>query len=131
MYTEVLIDHFSNPRNVGVIEDPDGYGKVESPVCGDLMEMYIKVKDGKIADIKYRTFGCAAAIASSSIASEMVKGQPLERIAELSDENVAEALGGLPEAKIHCSVLAASALYAALQDFCRRHPGECPLGLFD
>ena len=131
MYTEVLIDHFSNPRNVGVIEDPDGYGKVESPVCGDLMEMYIKVKDGKIADIKYRTFGCAAAIASSSIASEMVMGQPLERIAELSDQNVAEALGGLPEAKIHCSVLAASALYAALQDFCRRHPGECPLGLFD
>ena len=131
MYTDVLIDHFSNPRNVGVIEDPDGYGKVESPVCGDLLEMYIKVKDGKLADIKYRTFGCAAAIASSSIASEMVMGQPLERIAELSDERVAEALGGLPEAKIHCSVLAASALYAALQDFCRRHPGECPQGLFD
>jgi nitrogen fixation NifU-like protein len=131
MYTEVLIDHFSNPRNVGVIEDPDGYGKVESPVCGDLMEMYIRVKDGKIADVKYRTFGCAAAIASSSMASEMVIGQPLERIAELSDEKVAEALGGLPDAKIHCSVLAASALYAALQDFCRRHPGECPQGLFD
>lgn len=127
MYTQVLIDHFSNPRNVGVIEDPDGYGKAESPVCGDLMEMYIKVKDGKITDVKYRTFGCAAAIASSSIASEMVMGQSLERVAELSDDNVAAALGGLPDAKIHCSSLAASALHQALKDFCKRHPDECPL----
>ncbi len=117
MYTNIVIDHFSNPRNVGVIEDADGYGKVGSPVCGDLMEVYIKVKDGKIEDIKYRTFGCGAAIASASMASEMVKGQPLEVAAELTDEKVAAALGGLPEAKMHCSNLAASALHVAIENY--------------
>jgi nitrogen fixation NifU-like protein len=123
MYTPVVIDHFTNPRNVGVIESPDGYGKVGSPVCGDLMEITIKVEDGCIADIRYRTFGCGAAIASSSMASEMVKGQPLEVAAQLTDERVAEALGGLPEAKMHCSNLAASALQAAIQDYYNtRHP---------
>lgn len=121
MYTELVIDHFTNPRNVGTLEDPDGYGKVESPVCGDLMEVYIKVKDGVIDDIRFRTFGCAAAIASSSIATEMVKGKPLEYVAELTDEKVAAELGGLPEAKIHCSVLAASALHTALQDYYQKH----------
>jgi nitrogen fixation protein NifU and related proteins len=122
MYSEKLIDHFQNPRNVGVIEDPDGYAKIDSPVCGDLMEIYIKVEDDKIADVKYRTFGCAAAIASSSMATEMILGQPLEVAEELTDEKVAEALGGLPEAKIHCSVLAASALHAAIQDYYAKHP---------
>jgi len=128
MYTDVVIDHFMNPRNVGVIEDPDGYGKVASPVCGDLMEMYIKVEDGKISDVKYRTFGCAAAIASSSIATEMIKGQSLEAAAELTDEGVASALGGLPEAKMHCSMLAATALHVALDDYYEKHslsrPGD-------
>ena len=122
MYTDMVLDHFSNPRNVGTLDDPDGYGKVESPVCGDLMEMYIRVKDGKISDVKYRTFGCAAAIASSSVASEMIKGQPLEMAAELTDEKVASALGGLPEAKTHCSILAASALHVALEDYYAKHP---------
>ncbi|MBC7235582.1 MAG: iron-sulfur cluster assembly scaffold protein [Chloroflexi bacterium] len=127
MYSEILIEHFQNPRNVGTIENPDGYAKVDSPVCGDLMEIYIKVHDGKIQDIKYRTFGCAAAIASSSMATEMVKGQPLEVAEELTDQVVAEKLGGLPEAKIHCSVLAASALHAAIQDYYQKHPEARPV----
>jgi nitrogen fixation NifU-like protein len=122
MYSDILIEHFSHPRNVGVMENPDGYGKLASPVCGDLMEIYIQVQEGRIADIKYRTFGCAAAIASSSIASEMVKGQPLDVAAKLSDEEVAAALGGLPEAKMHCSNLAASALHVALEDYYQKHP---------
>ena len=126
MYTQTVIEHFTNPRNVGVIENPDGYGKVGSPVCGDLMEVYIRVDDGRIADIKYRTFGCGAAIASSSIASEMVKGQPLQVAAALTDEQVAAALGGLPDAKMHCSNLAASALHAALEDYYASHPQERP-----
>ncbi|MHB1296776.1 MAG: iron-sulfur cluster assembly scaffold protein [Anaerolineae bacterium] len=121
MYSDTVIDHFTNPRNVGTIENPDGYGKVGSPVCGDLMEVYLRVVDGRVADCKFRTFGCGAAIASSSIASEMVMGQPLERVAALSDEAVVDALGGLPEAKLHCSNLAASALQAALEDYYRRH----------
>jgi nitrogen fixation protein NifU and related proteins len=122
MYSQIVIEHFSNPRNVGIIENPDGYGKVGSPVCGDLMEMYIRVEDGRIADIKYRTFGCGAAIASSSIASELIKGQPLDVAAQLTDERVAEALGGLPEAKMHCSNLAANALHAALENYYQKHP---------
>ena len=126
MYTDRVIEHFSNPRNVGVIEDPDGVGRVESSVCGDLMELYIRVRDGVISDVKYRTFGCAAAIASSSMASEMIMGQPLAAVAELTDESVAEALGGLPEAKIHCSVLASAALHSALEDYYSKHPQMCP-----
>jgi nitrogen fixation protein NifU and related proteins len=126
MYSDVVIDHFSNPRNVGTMEDPDGYGKVGSPVCGDIMELYLKIAEGKIVDAKFRTFGCAAAIASSSIATEMIKGLPLEKAAELTDEKVVSALGGLPEAKIHCSVLAASALFAALEDYYAKHPEARP-----
>ena len=122
MYTDVVIDHFSNPRNVGTIEDADGYGKVESPQCGDMMEMYIKIEGDTIVDVKYRTFGCAAAIASSSMASELIKGQQIAFASGLSDEQVADKLGGLPEAKIHCSVLAANALHAALEDFYSKHP---------
>jgi nitrogen fixation protein NifU and related proteins len=124
MYTEVVIDHFTNPRNVGAIEDPDGYGRVGSPVCGDLMEVYLRIRDGRIADIKFRTFGCGAAIASSSIASEMVMGQSLDIVAELTDAQVAESLGGLPDAKLHCSNLAASAIHAAVQDYCARQKAE-------
>ena len=122
MYTDTVIEHFSNPRNVGIIENADGYGKVGSPVCGDLMEMYLKVSDGRIVDVKYRTFGCGAAIASSSMASEIIKGQPLEVAARLTNEQVAAALGGLPEVKMHCSVLAADALRAALEDYYHKHP---------
>ncbi len=126
MYTEIVIDHFSNPRNVGVIENPDGYAKVGSPVCGDLMEVYLKIEGGVIADIKYRTFGCGAAIASSSMATEMVKGKPLSEAALLTDEDVAAELGGLPDVKMHCSNLAASALHAAIQDYYEKHPEAAP-----
>ncbi len=122
MYTDIVIEHFSNPRNVGIIENADGYGKVGSPVCGDLMEMYLRIRDGRIADVRYRTFGCGAAIASSSMASEMIKGQPLEMAARLTNEQVAAALGGLPEAKMHCSVLAAEVLHTALEDYYQKHP---------
>jgi nitrogen fixation NifU-like protein len=122
MYSDTVIEHFSNPRNVGTMKNPDGYGKVGSPVCGDIMELYLRIEEGKIVDVKFRTFGCAAAIASSSIATEMIKGLPVAEAAELTDERVVAALGGLPEAKIHCSVLAASALYAALEDYYAKHP---------
>jgi len=125
-YTELVMEHFTNPRNVGVIEDPDGVGRVGNPICGDLMEMMIKVHDGRITDIKFRTFGCGAAIASSSIATEMVKGKPLEEAAKLTRQQVAEALGGLPPQKLHCSNLAAEALHAALEDYYSEHPEARP-----
>lgn len=128
MYSDTVIDHFTNPRNVGVMEDADGYGKVDSPVCGDLMELYIKVEAGTVVDIKYRTFGCAAAIASSSMATEMIKGRSLEFAAQLTDETVAAQLGGLPETKVHCSVLAASALHQALEDYFTKYPEARPVG---
>ena len=126
-YTELVMEHFTNPRNVGVIEDPDGVGRVGNPVCGDLMEMMIKVCDGHIADVKFRTFGCGAAIATSSVATEMVMGESLEEAAKLTREQVAEALGGLPPQKIHCSNLAARALHAALEDYYSKHPEARPL----
>jgi nitrogen fixation NifU-like protein len=125
-YTELVMEHFTNPRNVGVIEDPDGVGKVGNPICGDLMEMMIKVRDGHIADVKFRTFGCGAAIATSSVATEMVKGKSLEEAAKLTRQQVAEALGGLPPQKMHCSNLAAEALRAALEDYYSRHPEARP-----
>ena len=110
-----------NPRNVGVIESPDGVGKVGNPVCGDMMEIFIKVEDNRIADIKFRTFGCGAAIATSSIATEMVKGKTLKEAEELSNQAVAEALGGLPPIKMHCSNLAADAIHAAIADYRQRN----------
>ncbi|MCR4405842.1 MAG: Fe-S cluster assembly scaffold protein NifU [Anaerolineae bacterium] len=119
-YSELVMEHFMNPRNVGVIENPDGVGKVGNPVCGDMMEIFIKVKDNHIADIKFRTFGCGAAIATSSIATEMVKGKTLEEAEELSNRAVAEALGGLPPIKMHCSNLAADAIHAAIADYRQR-----------
>jgi nitrogen fixation NifU-like protein len=120
-YSQLVIEHFQNPRNVGVIEDADGMGKMGSPVCGDLMEIYIKIDDNHIADIKFRTFGCGAAIASGSMASEMIKGKTLAEAEALTDEEVAKALGGLPERKMHCSNLAASTLHKAIEDYRNKH----------
>ncbi len=117
MYSELVMQHFSNPSNVGVIEDADGVGKVGNPMCGDVMEMFIKVSDNRIEDVKFRTFGCGAAIATSSIATEMIKGKPLEEAVQLSNKAVAEALGGLPAQKMHCSNLAADAVRAAIEDY--------------
>jgi nitrogen fixation NifU-like protein len=123
-YSELVIEHFQNPRNVGSIEDADGVGKMGSPVCGDLMEIYIKVDNNHIADIKFRTFGCGAAIASGSMASEMIKGKSLAEAEALTDEDVAKALGGLPEKKMHCSNLAASTLHKALEDYRNKHDAD-------
>lgn len=117
MYSEKVIDHFSNPRNVGEIPDADGVGEVGSPVCGDMMRIYIKVRDGRIEDIKFKTFGCGAAVASSSVATEMVKGKTLEEAMALTNQDVVDALGGLPPVKVHCSVLAADALRRAIDEY--------------
>ncbi|MFQ6136906.1 MAG: Fe-S cluster assembly scaffold protein NifU [Candidatus Hydrothermarchaeales archaeon] len=117
-YTEKVMDHFRNPRNMGEIENPDGVGRVGNPVCGDLMELQIKVKDDIIEDVKFRTFGCGAAIATSSIATEMAKGKTLDwALKEITRKSVAEELGGLPPIKMHCSNLAADALHAAIKDY--------------
>jgi nitrogen fixation NifU-like protein len=117
MYSEKVMDHFFNPRNVGEIEEPDGIGKVGNPVCGDLMEIYIKVDDNRISDVKFRTFGCGAAIATSSMVTEMVMGKTIEEAMDITNKAVAEALGGLPAPKMHCSNLAADALHAAIKDY--------------
>jgi nitrogen fixation NifU-like protein len=124
MYSDLVMKHFSNPQNVGVIEDPDGVGKVGNPVCGDVMEMFIKVKDEHIDDVKFRTFGCGAAIATSSIATEMIKGKSLDEAVKLSNQAVADALGGLPAQKMHCSNLAADAVRAAIEDYRSKQKGE-------
>jgi nitrogen fixation NifU-like protein len=117
MYSEKVMDHFTNPRNVGEIESPDGVGLVGNPVCGDVMKLFIKVEDGKIADVKFKTFGCGAAIATSSMVTEMVKGKTLEEALAISNKAVAEALDGLPPNKMHCSNLAADALHKAIEDY--------------
>jgi len=117
MYNEKVMDHFSNPRNVGEIPDADGVGQVGNPVCGDIMKIFIKVKNNMIEDIKFKTFGCGAAIATSSMVTEMVKGKPLDEAMKISNMAVAQALGGLPPIKMHCSNLAADALHAAIEDF--------------
>jgi len=117
MYSDLVMEHFRNPRNVGEIPDADGVGMVGNPVCGDVMKMMIKVHDDRIADIKFQTFGCGAAIATSSIATEIVKGKTLEEALSLSNKAVAEALGGLPPAKMHCSNLAADAIHKAIEDY--------------
>jgi len=117
MYSEKVMEHFQNPRNVGKLENPDGVGKQGNPVCGDVMELAIKVKDNKIKDAKFQTFGCCAAIATSSIITEMVKGKTLEEAEKISKKAVAEALDGLPPAKMHCSNLAADALHAAIENY--------------
>jgi nitrogen fixation NifU-like protein len=117
MYSDKVIEHFQNPRNVGEIADSDGVGKVGSPVCGDMMEVYIKVKDGRLEDVKYKTFGCGAAVASGSMGTEMVKGKTIEEAMEITNMQVAEALDGLPEEKLHCSNLAADGIRAAIEDY--------------
>jgi nitrogen fixation NifU-like protein len=129
MYTDLVMDHFMHPRNVGVMEDADAVGREGNPVCGDLMELFLKVQDGKIADIKFRTFGCGAAIATSSMATEMVKGKTLQEALGLSRAQIAEELGGLPANKMHCSNLAADALRSAIRDYYQKHPDELPPSL--
>ena len=117
LYSDKVMEHFKNPRNVGEIENPDGIGHVGNPVCGDIMELYIKVNDSIIADAKFKTFGCGAAIATSSMVTEMVKGKSIEEALEISNRVVAEALDGLPPIKMHCSVLAEEALKSAIEDY--------------
>ena len=117
LYSEKVMDHFRNPRNVGVIEDANAIGEVGNAKCGDIMKMYLKIEDGIIEDVKFETFGCGSAIASSSMATEMIKGKPVEEAAQLSNKAVAEALDGLPDYKMHCSVLAQEAIEAAIDDY--------------
>ena len=117
LYSEKVMDHFRNPRNVGVLDDADGVGEVGNTVCGDIMKIYLKIKDGVIEDVKFNTFGCGSAIASSSMATEMIKGKPLNEALELTNKAVAEALDGLPAHKLHCSVLAEQAVKAAIKDY--------------
>jgi nitrogen fixation NifU-like protein len=123
-YSEKVMDHFMNPRNIGEIENADGVGTVGNPVCGDVMRLYLKIKDGIIVDAKFKTFGCGAAIASSSILTEMLKGKPVEEAKKISNEAVVEALGGLPPVKRHCSVLAEEALEAALKDYYQKQQNK-------
>ncbi len=120
MYSEKVMEHFRNPRNMGEIPDADGVGTVGNPVCGDMMTIYIKVKDNRIADIKFKTFGCGAAIATSSMITELAKGKTLEEAMKITRADVADALDGLPPIKMHCSNLAADALHAAIKDYYNR-----------
>ena len=117
LYSEKVMDHFRNPRNVGTIENPDGVGEVGNAKCGDIMKMYIKVENGILADVKFETFGCGSAIASSSMATELIKGKPLSEALTLTNKAVVEALDGLPAHKLHCSVLAEQAVQAAILDY--------------
>jgi len=117
VYNEKVMDHFMNPRNVGEIESPDGFGEVGNPVCGDMMTFYIKVKDNRLEDVKYKTFGCGAAIAVSSMVSEMAKGKTLEEAEKITPKSVADELKGLPKQKFHCSNLGAQALNKAIKDY--------------
>lgn len=124
MYSEKVMDHFTHPRNVGEIDDADGIGEVGNPVCGDMLSFYIKVKDDRIEDIKYKTFGCVAAIAVSSTVSEMAKGKTLDEARAITKKAAAEALDGLPKEKMHCSNLGAKALSKAIEDFEERRQGS-------
>ena len=117
LYSEKVMDHFRNPRNVGVIEDANGIGEVGNAKCGDIMKMYLKIEDGIVKDVKFETFGCGSAIASSSMATELIKGKPVSEARKLTNEAVAEALDGLPDYKMHCSVLAQEAIESALKDY--------------
>ena len=123
-YSEKVMEHFMNPRNVGTIENPDGYGKVGNPVCGDIMEMFISVKDDTISDIKFRTFGCGSAIATSSMGTELAKGKHIDEAMEITRKDVADELDGLPPRKMHCSNLAADALHGAIEDYKSKKVGE-------
>lgn len=121
IYSEKVMDHFANPRNVGEIADADGVGEVGNAKCGDIMKMYIKVDNGIISDVKFKTFGCGAAVATSSMATELIKGKPIEEAMKLTNKAVIEALDGLPTVKLHCSVLAEQAIHAALADYYQRN----------
>ena len=124
MYSEKVMDHFSNPRNVGELENPSGTGTVGNAKCGDIMKMDIQVENGVITDVKFKTFGCGAAIATSSMATEMVKGKRIAEALQLTNKAVAEALDGLPPVKMHCSMLAEQAIHAAVEDYIKKHPEE-------
>lgn len=120
LYSDKVLDHFTNPRNVGEIEDADGVGEVGNAKCGDIMKMYLRIRGGIIEDVRFKTFGCGAAIATSSMATELIKGKPIEEALGLTNQAVVEALDGLPAVKIHCSVLAEQAIKSALSDYYRR-----------
>lgn len=126
LYSEKVMDHFEHPRNVGEIENADGVGEVGNPVCGDIMRMYLKIDNDVITDCKFKTFGCGSAIATSSMATEMIKGKTIKEALELSNKAVVEALDGLPTHKIHCSVLAEEAIKAALVDYYKKNNKELP-----
>jgi len=123
-YSNLVMEHFANPRNVGEIEDASGVGTVGNPVCGDIMKMFIKVENGVITDVKFKTFGCGAAIATSSMATELIKGKTIEEALKVTNKTVAEALGGLPPVKMHCSVLAEEALKSAIDDYLIKTTGK-------
>jgi len=124
MYSQKVMDHFLNPRNVGEIVDADGVGEVGNPVCGDMMTFYIKVKEGRLEDVKFKTFGCGAAIAVSSMVSEMAKGKTIEEALEITNASVAQELGGLPSNKMHCSNLGADALHKAIDNYLAKQEGK-------
>ena len=126
LYSEKVMDHFRNPRNVGILEDANGIGEVCNAKCGDIMKMYLKIEDEIIKDVKFETFGCGSAIASSSMATEMIKGKPVSEAMKLTNQAVAEALDGLPDYKMHCSVLAQEAIQSALEDYRCRSGKEGP-----
>ncbi|MEA5095753.1 Iron-sulfur cluster assembly scaffold protein IscU [bioreactor metagenome] len=130
MYTETVMDHFRNPRNVGSMENADGVGQVGNPKCGDIMKIYLKINNDIIEDVKFETFGCGSAIASSSMATELIKGKSIDEAVELSNKAVIEALGGLPPVKVHCSVLAEQAVKSALFDYSQK-TGKVIKGLED
>ena len=122
LYSEIVMDHFTHPRNVGIIEDADGVGQVGNAKCGDIMKIYLKIENDIIVDVKFETFGCGSAIASSSMATEMIKGKPISDALQLTNKAVAEALDGLPPVKMHCSMLAEEAIHAAIEDYQKKHP---------
>ena len=124
LYSDKVMDHFLHPRNVGVIEDANAVGEVGNAKCGDIMKMYLKIEDGIIEDVKFETFGCGSAIASSSMATELIKGKPVEEAMQLTNKAVAEALDGLPDYKMHCSVLAQEAIQSSLEDYYKNNPTE-------
>jgi nitrogen fixation NifU-like protein len=122
-YNQIVMEHFAHPRNMGEMENPDGVGEAQNPVCGDTMRLFIKVEMNRIIDAKFLTFGCGAAIASSSITTEMIKGKTIEEVLMISDQVIAEALGGLPPTKVHCSILAEKAIHAAVLDYQKKRGG--------
>ena len=130
LYSEKVMDHFRNPRNVGVIENADGIGEVGNARCGDIMKIYLKIDNDIVTDVKFETFGCGSAIASSSMATELIKGQPLSQVLQLTNKAVTEALDGLPAHKLHCSVLAEEAIQSAVKDYYDRNGIDYDLSLF-